>query len=478
MEIIRLRRRGRYSFELKTRYLLSESSDKHVHRLSIAFFLPYSFGITQETYPRVGFYRDLKLYLRFDTPRYRAREILESDGSPLLRLENMIERADVAGLDEGEFRYESKLLGSIYKSTLRDTIASLHSATADTDDDAAVEAETIKTLWEVPRRFHRLLRRMKEVIGAGGLVEHAKLIDEHLSLLLEKYVLDLEGEKSSALSRPLIEELEYRRSAGYPTADTVEMDRRALEEYVYREKMLKHYAGQVLFFQVRRRQRGRHVEEILYALAAGIAMVFATGVAFYGQTMFGGLSASLFILLVASYMLKDRMKDFFRQLFRRAIGPFFYDRNEALYDPRYGRRLAVVKERTYFATIDQLDPRIRAVRSRGPFEKALAGAADETLFVYDKKIRLRRRSIEWMRHRIRGVADISIVNLERLVRALAVPHGAVPMVKGDGRVEAKTVPRVYHLNVVAKFDAVSGTEVHRYRLIVTGKGIRRIESVR
>ncbi len=79
------------------------------------------------------------------------------------------------------------------------------------------------------------------------------------------------------------------------------------------------------------------MEHILYAIAAGIAMFIATAIAFMGQSWFGNLSTSLFILLVVSYMLKDRIKDIFRDLFSKSIGSFFYDRRVKVYDSRVKR---------------------------------------------------------------------------------------------------------------------------------------------
>ena len=49
-------------------------------------------------------------------------------------------------------------------------------------------------------------------------------------------------------------------------------------------------------------------------------MAFATAIAFFGQSVFGNIAVSLFLLLVAGYMLKDRIKDIFRELFVRSFG--------------------------------------------------------------------------------------------------------------------------------------------------------------
>lgn len=47
---------------------------------------------------------------------------------------------------------------------------------------------------------------------------------------------------------------------------------------------------------------------------------------------FGNITTSLFLLLVVSYMVKDRLKNFFRDLFARTIGTRYPDRKESLYD--------------------------------------------------------------------------------------------------------------------------------------------------
>lgn len=61
-------------------------------------------------------------------------------------------------------------------------------------------------------------------------------------------------------------------------------------------------------------------------------MAFATAIAFYGQSVYGNITVSLFVLLVISYMFKDRLKDIFRTAFKRTIGARFPDVSQRLYE--------------------------------------------------------------------------------------------------------------------------------------------------
>ncbi|WP_455383259.1 hypothetical protein [Salinispira pacifica] len=493
-EPFRLKQRDRQSIELKFRYMLDreQGGREHDYDVSIYFFFPYSFNINAGTYERNSFYDDLKLYLRFNTPVLKTSELLdpESDVSPLVRIEQMIERARKGEkpLPAEECIYEGKLLGCIYKSLLRDLFGRLAA-----EDPAGPHARpstivsALKGIRAVARRYHRaagvVVRKMSDV--EPRVVQHIRMIDEHLSLLIEKYAGSLYQKLRSTksrgparyLSRIIAREIQYRERVGLPTVIRGKPERGKLEEYIYREKMLKRYASEVLFFDVRRRNTGKGMEQILYAAAAGIAMIFATSIAFVGQSTFGSLTTSLFLLLVVSYMLKDRLKDFFKEAFRKSLSGRFFDRTARLYDSRRHDKLATVRERTIFVPRDRADPEVLALRDRGTFEEALAGAAGESIFQYRKRITLNTRTMLGIHRRIRGVADISIIDLGSFLRHLAAQSGLVPELNAKSSVKLRPVKRIYHLNLIVRMQSGSTVDLHRYRLIVNANGIERIEPV-
>lgn len=494
VENLIFKQRDKYSFELKLRYVMGGRSKerKSGYRLGLYFFLPQSFHINPETYDRDLFYEDTKLYIRFNTPYFTVADLLdpESDRSPLIRAEQMVRDAlEGRPIPADSFYYETKMLGAVYKSMLRESIRRLRREMPETDVESYVEkpaTAAVKQLHQVAVRFHDLTRQVEQSEALSDFRTHTRMIDEHLSLLFERYLtafLDQceyeEGDNSAynKIARILVKEIQYRGQAGYPTSEPDPNVEQQMEEYVYREKMLKRYVSEVLFFRVKKTDEAKRAEHLLYALAAGIAMVFATAIAFYGQTAFGNITTSLFVLLVVSYMLKDRLKDFFRDLFSRSIGSRFPDRREGLYDAIQGKKLAVVKERVGFVADRKLPREVAAARNRGTFEHALSARVVERVLHYRKDVSLKSKTLRKTHYRIRGIADISIVSLESFLRHLAVQYGRIPLARGKKKISIVDVKRIYHLNLVVIYETEGQSELRRFRLVVDAKGIKRVEEV-
>ena len=486
-----IRRHGRYSVELKFRYFIHRQVKKRRNYFNIKFYLffPYSFNINSTSYPKDHFYEDQKLYLRFNTPVFTLEELRSEENSPFVKSSAMLEQAKQEDHepDLQDYVYETKLCGSVYKSVLRDSYNRIRKRLRHLEpENRGAEIESMMAdMAGLARQFHALTNTSAQF--SEDIHYHTLLIDEYISLELEKYLLWLldlvhtgvhSGEETAdLLEKSIYQEMEYRKSCGYTSVSGSSESPREYEEYAYRAKILKRYASEVLFFNVRRKYQGKRVEHILYAVAAGIAMIFATAIAFLGQTTFGNLSTSLFILLVASYMLKDRLKDVFRDLFSKSIGAYFYDRGVKVYDPRHKQKMAYIKERVAFSDINKLPPQIRKMRSRGSFERFLASTASESVLAYEKNIRLNAKTIRKLHSRITGVADINIVSVRRLLRYLTVQSREVPLVS-EGHVK-KLIPvkRIYHLNLVVWYQGDDTSFIERVRLVVDGKGIKRIEKV-
>ena len=96
------------------------------------------------------------------------------------------------------------------------------------------------------------------------------------------------------------------------------------------------------------------------------AKLFA--IVLFGQSVFGNISVSLFLLLVAGYMLKDRIKDIFRELFVRSIGRRFFDRRKNIYASHDGKMIAQLRERVAFVREENADAEMVRVRDKAPFE--------------------------------------------------------------------------------------------------------------
>lgn len=489
---IALKQRDRYSVEAKFRYDADAARRSNSYSVRFYFFFPQPFEISRSSYDPRSLMDQLKVHLRFNTPDIELSELLEplSDVSPLVRAEKMVR---VAEGDPGQLRkssliHETKLLGCIYKSTLRDFylgIREKHASPGTEPNPPSGLADELKALHEVARRFHGIRHRLSNLDLPPELIQHISMVDEHLSLLLSKYLTQLlrlwdsfeADDEYKRAAKILQKEERYRLKAEYPSVPSQIRTERQFEEYVYREKMLKRYVTEELQFDVSRTNTGKRTEHILYAVAAGIAMIVATGVAFFGQRHYGNLTSALFVLLVLGYMVKDRIKDLFRDVLMRRIGGVFPVRKTVIRDANHRRRLAVLSERLAFRDERHLPEPIRRRRSRGYFEKVLFSSEEESTLLYSKRIRLRSRALEALHSRINSVADITTIDLRPFLRKLSAQYGMVPVVQGKRHVNPRIVKRIYHMNLLVEYASSSGATLERYRIIVDARGIKRVEHV-
>jgi hypothetical protein len=491
METVVLKQRDRNSVEVKSRYIVDRSSGaRNSYHLRLYFFFPRPFAVTAESYEPEQFFQQLKPYLRFNTPTFTVRELLDetSEFSPLTRLKGLVEELGTDKFDESRFVHESKLLGAVYKSILRDFLLEARDELASGEAAGYLEkhlSRTVKDFHKVARRFHELLHEAARQPLPEALEQHARMMDEHLSLLLEKYLTSLlrhvdreeQEEGYKRIVKSLLQEEEYREKRGYPSRPSRTETEQQLEEYVYREKMLKKYASEVLFFDVHRRNVAKRTEHLLYALAAGIAMVVATGIAFFGQTRFGSLTTSLFIVLVVGYMLKDRVKDFFRDVLKRKIGRHLSDRKTRIRDPKENKKIAWVEERASYVSESKLPERVRKLRNRGYFERTLYAFEEEQILLYSKESRIDAKRLSALHNRIEGVADINMIDLSPFFRHLSSQYGLIPTIRDKKRVDLRRVKRIYHLNMIIAYDSPKESVARRFRLVVDARGIKRVEPI-
>jgi hypothetical protein len=308
-------------------------------------------------------------------------------------------------------------------------------------------------------------------------------MDEHLSLLLERYLIsflrlwNVTNRKSTLdeIMEIIKQEARYRQKMGFTTLLHAESDKRQRQDYIYREKILKRYSSSVLFFEVRKSSKIRGTEHFWYAIAAGLSMIFATAVVFVTQPVLGNFTTSLFIILVLSYMLKDRIKDIFRDMFGRLQGLWFFDRKTKLFDSRYHKKLAVLKERCGFIEGKRLHEELGQKMNREALEVLDAGLDTVQVLCYHRRISIKTRILRNIHHRINGLADISIIDFKDFFHYLARKTTSVPVFRDKNTVQIVPVKRIYHLPVLIQVEEKERQESLGVQLVVDPKGIKAIE---
>ncbi len=213
------------------------------------------------------------------------------------------------------------MVSAIIQSALRDHSKMIFRDQT-TDNTAWLCSQYVESSKVIMTRYRNLKSIITVPTVSDELQDHYRFGDEAISQVVLFYALRIlkflkeknkYQEEEQRIHDLVIAEYAYRRKAGYSVLDS--RDRNNNRDPVFRYGLLKKYTDSDLFVTLKKKRDGVAIEQIYYSIAAGVAMIFATVVAFIFQRRFGSVSIPLFVALVISYMLKDRIKELMRYYF-------------------------------------------------------------------------------------------------------------------------------------------------------------------
>ena len=485
-----------YQIEFKLDYELAKGGKTH-YRISTYIFIPKSLGISEESYPRDEFYRDIKNHIRIKTPELSLRDLIESDSSPLNAASQITQQPNWYQNEELNDRliHTLRLFGAMFKSSSREHLnlidKRIETASAEAKIHHLVDnliEEFIGQSKQISARYREFYAQLNLPSVKEGVFSAYLLVDEYLSLLIEESATELfevvsqhyDGDNQAQYLRKLNKIVEketgHRVSRGY---GSILKENDENETYVFRASVLKKYVGAVLHLSTDAKREGKGLEQILMALAAGISMVFATFVAFYFQSTYGNFTFPFFVALVVGYMFKDRIKETGRAILAGTLHSRLYDRkiNIRTLDGKY--KLAVLREKINFLNERELTERVRSARKKDPFADLDNDRQGETIIRHTKDIVLNAdlfpKAFDSM-PKISGLNDIIRYDIHPFLRKMADPVREHPLLE-NGQIKVVHTNKVYHINYVSHYKSIKPrTEelFKRMRLVLTRKGIKRV----
>lgn len=494
----------RKQFELKLEYQPSGTDDESEYLVEATFFVPRALNITPDTYPRDAFYADLHNYVRFKTPVLAFDELLTGDHSPLVQLEQRV-TFGVLG-PQGEVVYDAKMLGCVLRGALRRFSRGMKAQCArfTTGLEGATEPATPVELQKLARRSidatQKILQRFRTTVAVLGekyelsdkTQAALRLVDEYLSLIVEqsfrRIVVQMDSMPRTSLYDELRRELmdvviadeSYRKLHGLASVIAPGSDN---EEYTHRIGFLKKFCMNILFLDVQRSSPRKAWEEVLFALAAGLAMAFALAVGFFAQNRYPQVSFNFFVIAVIGYMLKDRIKEGLRRLAAAYAGKFLYERETRILDPVTHEDIGVCKEKIDYGATVQVPEDVQRLRHQDDLIVAAEGELPENVIRYRKKIVLESDMLPRVADGIvSGVTDIIRVNVERLLHDMDDPDYTIDYVDlDDYSVEKLRAAKAYRVDVAFRFSVDDGkhqeTTVKLVRLVLDRNGIKRMNEL-
>ncbi len=471
----------KFSLEIKLGFLAREQKINEF-AVNTWIFIPNSLDINRWNYQKDDFYKDLKTNIRLITPVYTLEQLASEYEEPFLFLKDAVE--GLAGHSPSgsapDYEYHIRMYVSIVKSSLREEVAFI------AGNENKSHHELTDSFVMNTRKVASLYRSLKEKLKKSGLdknlYNYFSFGDEFLSNLIEQHSFKLieqlqkkeklSNEISQMLMQLINDEVNYKKENGFLYVQ--KGNNANNREFVFRLSLLKKYAENELFLDVRRRRDGVWVEQIYFSLAAGISMIFATAVAFSFQREFGNFTMPFFVALVISYMLKDRIKELARYYFAHRWGRRFFDLKTDV--SLNNQNIGWHKEGMDFISENKVPEEVIRMRDRSVILEAENRNNKERVILYRKLVQFRRDMLSKVSpYPTAGMNDIIRFNVSAYLRKMDNTEVPLYIPDDDGSVGTVKAEKIYYLNLIMQFRHSDGVRYKRYRISINREGIQGIE---
>ncbi|MCK5782264.1 MAG: hypothetical protein KAH10_06715 [Flavobacteriales bacterium] len=485
----KVRIHGGESFEIDLGYLYNSDKRASTYDVDTYIFTPRGLDINKYTYSKSDFFQDLKANIRFLTPEYGLAELLLGDDSAFSKLNNSIDAFITKRSNDNatQYRYHVKMFVSIFRSSISKHVSRIVSKTSLNEKRSLIK-ELFIELEEILSKYRSLHRKIRNAKLGERYINVFIFGDEYLSYTVEKQLLILIRKLSRRKDDSLIEErleaqsfleteLEYQKKIGVLQLKT--SSNKSNENTIYRRGILRKFAEDRLFLNTTTEKEGAFMEQIIFSLSAGFAMIFATGIAFLSQQHYGNFTLPFFSVLVFSYMAKDRIKEIVRKNINTRIqAKFFFDNKTKIISG--DSKIGICRESFIFIDEKKIPEFVMKVRKREHLTEIENGWKGENVIRYHKRVTIYNKKFRnvFKEYEIKGIKDIVRINISRFSSKMSSPY--LPFYAWD-RVtkEVKKVKgeKVYHFNVIMVFKYNNEKHLKRYRVFLNKNGIKRIEKV-
>ena len=471
----------RFQFEIKLGYTLNPSVPKNAYNVDLFLFVPKSLGINAGTYDKRAFYNNLQGYIRFKTPTFSFSELTDPGNnlSPLTRIRLLIE----TNPDRQKLIAELKLLACTTRVATRNMITGLRKKVRKNELEGFVEI--LKANLDGLTKALNEFRSLVPALNAPTIHENVRAayrhVDEYLGISIDALLNSLHNtvisspdvpqelaEEVGSLVKPvIISEYDHRKKHSYALYDFNSEN----ELFLYRKGILKKIITSILFLRTHTEEAMVIARDVAFAVAAGIAMVLATGVTIWASLKYGTTSMPFILAIVIGYMAKDRIKDWCKLLFSSKMTRWFSDYNTDILDPANDKKIGICKQAFSFISEKKVPADIlRYRRHNTPSDFWL----QEDVIKYEKDIILNPRPVLKAHMRLRDITDIIRFNIRHFLERMDEPYEIRRAIDpASGNVAEFKCARVYHINMVLRLE----DDIRRIRLVMNQNGIKRIEEV-
>ena len=449
------------------------------------FFVPESLRIDPTTYEKTDIYTDLRAYVRLAVPESTFQELCRTPISDL-------RHALMAGEPKAavyEMRFFACQVRAAAARARHEVMTGLGS------DDDVTRARAFAAATCALDDVSRVMRELRDALSVAKDLPApapaaAEWVDEDVSRMVETLAGELalrlrEVGAPAAIERAAIElaagEARYRLSEGLSGVAWSGIEKRDVEHLEFRRHVLKRFTASALWLDPQHKNPSQWALHLLYAIAAGVAMAFAVAAALWnGLEADGGRLWMWCGMVVLAYMAKDRIKAWLQQVFSGVISKRFPDRRWVVTEENGPRVLSHADERVDFVPFDEVPREVLDVRRQTRMHVLEEGARPESVLWHHKDVTIHNDVVASIDERVDAMREILRLDLRNWLAHTDDPKRRIVFADPQsGEVCSAMAPRVYNIGIVYRLRRKGETsaEWHRVRVVVTRKGIRRIDRI-
>lgn len=474
----------RYRFELKLGYTLDPSKKHNSYNVELYFFMPNSLGINYRTYTKQQFFNDMQGYLRFRTPRFTLDELIDpaNPKSPLAKIKELLKSSNPK---RKVLVAELKLYACTFRVALRNAITAVRRKLRKKDLENL--QAFIQFICDDVAKCTAALRGISNVLNSEAMHEDIRkayrLTDEYMGITLDDLMnsinntiagsyLDeqIKKEISNMISPVILKEFIYREQNSYAIYKNNDEN----ELFLYRRSILKKLVTNILFLETHTTEGITPLREFIFAVSAGLAMLAYVIVSLWAGQRWSATSIPFALVLVVGYIVKDRIKDWFKLIFSKKMTRYFSDFKTDIRDPETDDKIGVCRHAFSFIPEKKVPREIMNLR-RDWRHHSKDFWVTEDVMKYEKEVTLRPGPIIRAHSRLGDIIDIIRFNIHRFLERLDEPyeiHRAFDPV--TGAITKFNCARTYHINLILRL----ANKMKRIRLVMDQTGLKRIEEVK
>lgn len=476
----------KFSIEFKVGFLTRRKMRHNDFSVYMWIFVPNALDINSTTYSKADFYRDVKSNVRLITPRFLLRNIVDGEAIPAQKIREAMEQMASYPTRTARAEYESqiKIFAAIVKSALREESNHICNSQQSVEDIRFLCGEYVKNasrILEVYRQMHHIINTPTVTAELMNCFHYG---DEFMSYMLNQYTFrliktlsqrrELFGEQIDALSLLIRQEQEYRQKMNYLSVE--ENERLENRNLIYSHGVLKKYVESALYLRVPKKRDGVMVEQLYLSIAAGLSMIFATIVSFYFQQRYGNFTWPFFLVLVISYMCKDRIKELTRYYFAHRKGSKYFDNKAKISVGE--RNIGWIKEGVDFLDDSKIPQDVAQLRYKYPITPAESLVKDDKILLYRKWVHIdREQLIANNVYHTDGINDIIRLNISNFVHKMDNPYVPLHTLDEQNNLRQVDCKKVYFLNIVMQYQYDDKTDYKRFRVSLSREGIESIKEI-